>query len=134
MPRFFLGPFINAAILLFSLAACQSDGDGENINQTGYGRSDRQTNKTVWIVDTGIDLEHPDLNTAPKWMRMHMAFGLLRPTKMENMLPCTHTSIAAPHVAGLLLIRGRNLPTRGYVKGDPRHSMPDPIADEAVSH
>lgn len=33
-----------------------------NIKQTGYGRGDLQTGKTVWIIDTGIDLDHPDLN------------------------------------------------------------------------
>jgi len=33
-----------------------------NVQQTGYGRGDLQTNKTVWIIDTGIDLDHPDLN------------------------------------------------------------------------
>ncbi len=39
------------------------------------------------------------------------------------------TSMAAPHVAGLLLIRGNNLPTRGYVTGDP-DGKADPIAGE----
>ena len=33
-----------------------------NITQTGYGRGDLQTGKTAWIIDTGIDLTHPDLN------------------------------------------------------------------------
>ncbi|CCH52992.1 peptidase S8 and S53 subtilisin kexin sedolisin [Fibrisoma limi BUZ 3] len=33
-----------------------------NISQTGYGRGDLQTSKTVWVIDTGIDLDHPDLN------------------------------------------------------------------------
>ncbi|QMW05080.1 S8 family peptidase [Spirosoma foliorum] len=33
-----------------------------NISQTGYGRGDLQTTKTAWIIDTGIDLDHPDLN------------------------------------------------------------------------
>ncbi|GAB3545902.1 subtilisin AprE [Spirosoma fluminis] len=33
-----------------------------NVQQTGYGRGDLQTDKTVWIIDTGIDLDHPDLN------------------------------------------------------------------------
>lgn len=42
------------------------------------------------------------------------------------------TSMAAPHVAGLLLIRGRNLPTNGYVKGDP-DGKADPIAGESVN-
>ncbi len=43
------------------------------------------------------------------------------------------TSMAAPHVAGLLLIRGRNLPTRGYVKGDP-DGQADPIAGEPLNN
>lgn len=33
-----------------------------NIKQTGYGRGDLQPDKTAWIIDTGIDLDHPDLN------------------------------------------------------------------------
>ncbi|GAB3699243.1 hypothetical protein GCM10027592_25060 [Spirosoma flavus] len=33
-----------------------------NVKQTGYGRGDLQTGKTVWVIDTGIDLDHPDLN------------------------------------------------------------------------
>jgi subtilisin family serine protease len=37
------------------------------------------------------------------------------------------TSMAAPHVAGLLLLRGRNISTSGYVLNDP-DSQPDPIA------
>jgi subtilisin len=37
------------------------------------------------------------------------------------------TSMAAPHVAGLLLIRGRNIPTRGFALNDP-DGQADPIA------
>ena len=33
-----------------------------NIKQTGYGRGDLQSTKTAWVIDTGIDLDHPDLN------------------------------------------------------------------------
>jgi hypothetical protein len=33
-----------------------------NIQQTGYGRGDLQTSRTAWVIDTGIDLDHPDLN------------------------------------------------------------------------
>lgn len=39
------------------------------------------------------------------------------------------TSMAAPHVAGLLFIRGNNLPTNGFVTGDP-DGQADPIAGE----
>ena len=37
------------------------------------------------------------------------------------------TSMAAPHMAGLLLLRGRNISTSGVVKNDP-DGTPDPIA------
>ena len=37
------------------------------------------------------------------------------------------TSMAAPHVCGLLLITGGNIKTDGYVNGDP-DGNPDPIA------
>jgi hypothetical protein len=37
------------------------------------------------------------------------------------------TSMAAPHVAGLLLLRGRNLTSSGFAKNDP-DGTPDPIA------
>jgi subtilisin len=33
-----------------------------NATQTGYGRGDVQTGRTAWVIDTGIDLDHPDLN------------------------------------------------------------------------
>ncbi|MCU0339811.1 MAG: S8 family serine peptidase [Spirosomaceae bacterium] len=39
------------------------------------------------------------------------------------------TSMATPHVAGLMLIRGRNIPTRGVARNDP-DGTPDPIARE----
>lgn len=39
------------------------------------------------------------------------------------------TSMATPHVAGLLLVRGGNLPTHGFVTGDP-DGKADPIAGE----
>ena len=37
------------------------------------------------------------------------------------------TSMAAPHVAGLLLLKGRNITTSGTAKNDP-DGTPDPIA------
>jgi subtilisin len=37
------------------------------------------------------------------------------------------TSMAAPHIAGLLLLRGRNISTSGVAKNDP-DGTPDPIA------
>jgi len=37
------------------------------------------------------------------------------------------TSMAAPHVAGLLLLRGREITSSGVAKNDP-DGTPDPIA------
>ena len=39
--------------------------------------------------------------------------------------------MASPHVAGLLLLRGRAIPTNGYVKADP-DGQADPMAGSAV--
>ncbi|MFC5408813.1 S8 family serine peptidase [Larkinella bovis] len=32
-----------------------------NVKQTGYGRGDLNAGKTAWVLDTGIDFDHPDL-------------------------------------------------------------------------
>lgn len=33
-----------------------------NVKKTGYGNGENFQEKTVWIIDTGVDLDHPDLN------------------------------------------------------------------------
>lgn len=33
-----------------------------SVLKTGYGRIGQVSQKTAWIIDTGIDLDHPDLN------------------------------------------------------------------------
>lgn len=33
-----------------------------SIRKTGYGNGQNFEDKTVWIIDTGVDLDHPDLN------------------------------------------------------------------------
>ncbi|WP_298351029.1 S8 family serine peptidase [Runella sp.] len=33
-----------------------------SIRKTGYGNGENFQDKTVWIIDTGVDLDHPDLN------------------------------------------------------------------------
>jgi subtilisin len=33
-----------------------------SVRKTGYGRIGQITQKVAWIIDTGIDLDHPDLN------------------------------------------------------------------------
>lgn len=33
-----------------------------NVRKTGYGNGLKFSDKTVWIIDSGVDLDHPDLN------------------------------------------------------------------------
>lgn len=33
-----------------------------SVKKTGYGNGQNFQEKTVWIIDTGVDLDHPDLN------------------------------------------------------------------------
>jgi len=33
-----------------------------SVRKTGYGNGQNFQDKTVWVIDTGVDLDHPDLN------------------------------------------------------------------------
>ena len=55
--------------------------------------------------------------------------GIVSTSKTGGYGSSTGTSIAAPHVAGLLLLRGNAIGTNGYVTGD-KDSKPDPIASK----
>lgn len=59
------------------------------------------------------------------------AYGVRVPSTYRNgrYAILSGTSMAAPHVAGLLLIRGTRLPTRGTARNDP-DGVPDAIARE----
>jgi len=61
-----------------------------------------------------VDFAAPGVHILSTWMGNRYAYA-------------SGNSMAAPHVAGLLLLRGRNITSSGVAKNDP-DGTPDPIA------
>ena len=78
-----------------------------NILQTGYGRGDLQPTKTVWIIDTGIDLDHPDLNVDTERSR---SFVTGQPSADD-------LNGHGTHVAGIIGAKNNNVGVTGVASG-----------------
>ncbi len=78
-----------------------------NIQQTGFGRGDLQAQKTVWVVDTGIDLDHPDLNVDTERSR---SFVSSQPSADDQ-------NGHGTHVAGIIGARNNTIGMTGIASG-----------------
>ena len=78
-----------------------------NIRQTGFGRGDLQTAKTVWIVDTGVDTDHPDLNVDIQRSRSFVSSQ----TSVED------ENGHGTHVAGIIGARNNSVGVTGVASG-----------------
>ncbi|UFH57029.1 S8 family peptidase [Spirosoma sp. KNUC1025] len=78
-----------------------------NVQQTGYGRGDLQTTKTVWIIDTGIDLDHPDLNVDTQRSRSFVSGETSADDQNGH----------GTHVAGIIGAKNNNIGVTGVASG-----------------
>jgi subtilisin family serine protease len=78
-----------------------------NIKQTGYGRGDLQTGKTVWIIDTGIDLDHPDLNVDASRSKSFVSGNTSADDENGH----------GTHIAGIIGAKNNNIGVTGVASG-----------------
>lgn len=78
-----------------------------NIQQTGFGRGDLQTSKTAWIVDTGVDTDHPDLNVDTQRSRSFVSGQ----TSVED------ENGHGTHVAGIVGAKNNSVGVTGVASG-----------------
>ncbi|GAB2540957.1 S8 family serine peptidase [Spirosoma aerophilum] len=78
-----------------------------DVQQTGYGRGDLQTTKTAWIIDTGIDLDHPDLNVDTQRSRSFVS----------GQTSADDENGHGTHVAGIIGAKNNKIGTTGVASG-----------------
>ncbi|ADB37756.1 S8 family peptidase [Spirosoma linguale] len=78
-----------------------------DVKQTGYGRGDLQTTKTAWIIDTGIDLDHPDLNVDTNRSRSFVS----------GQTSADDDNGHGTHVAGVIGAKNNNIGITGVASG-----------------
>jgi subtilisin len=78
-----------------------------NVAQTGYGRGDLQTSKTAWIIDTGIDLDHPDLNVDASRSKSFVS----------GQTSADDENGHGTHVAGIIGAKNNSMGTTGVASG-----------------
>lgn len=78
-----------------------------NIRQTGFGRGDVQTGKTAWVIDTGIDLTHPDLNIDTQRSRSFVA----------GVTSANDENGHGTHVAGIIGAKNNGVGVTGVASG-----------------
>ena len=111
--------------ILFAIAA---GNEGENSDDYSPARVNHPNVFTVSAMDR-TNLSAPFSNFGASVDVAAYGVRITSTYKDGKYATLSGTSMAAPHVAGLLLIRGRNLPTHGFVTGDP-DGRADPIAGE----
>lgn len=110
--------------IYFSIAAGNSSADANNysparVNGTGIYTVSAHNSSGVFASFSNYG--NPPIDYSAPGVSIYSTYKNGRYATMSG------TSMAAPHVAGILLATGGNITNRGYVSGD-RDSNPDPLA------